>query len=285
MQNHILVVDDEEKVREACREFLEEAGYKVTVASDGQEALEKMDYEDFDLYLVDIAMPGLSGFELMNRIKQKQPLAVVIILTGFSSIEGAIKAVHAGAFQYLSKPIDADELLNVVKKGLQYSLDLYGPLQKIFEPGAEPIEKGEPVILRGFSPEERQDFMALGSISKFEAGENIKLTSKMANSIIMIESGEVSVWLSNTSVDYLQKWDTWNEESFVINSSMSSVLRAEKVVKVRFFERKKLLDFFAYKGEKLLKKFMINLTTSLYIRWRKSAQRIVMLKLVTSDRE
>jgi CRP-like cAMP-binding protein len=107
----------------------------------------------------------------------------------------------------------------------------------------------------------------------------------MANSIVIVESGEISVWLSNTSVDYLQKWDTWNEESFVINNPTSSVLRAETAVKIRFFERKKLLDFFAYKGEKLLKKFMINLINCLFIKWRKSIQRIVMLKLVTSDRE
>jgi DNA-binding response OmpR family regulator len=285
MQNHILVVDDEQKVREMCKDFLEEEGYKVTIASDGQEALEKMDYDSFDLYLVDIAMPRISGFDLMKKIKQKQPLAVVIILTGFSSIEGAIKAVHAGAFQYLSKPINADELLNVVKEGIKYSQDLYGPLLKVFEPGAEPIEKGEPIILSGFSPEDKQDFMTLGSIYKFEEGENIRLTDKMANSIVIVESGEISVWLSNTSVDYLQKWDTWNEESFVINNPTSSVLRAETAVKIRFFERKKLLDFFAYKGEKLLKKFMINLINCLFIKWRKSIQRIVMLKLVTSDRE
>lgn len=285
MQNHILVVDDEQKVREMCKDFLEEEGYKVTIASDGQEALEKMDYDSFDLYLVDIAMPRISGFDLMKKIKQKQPLAVVIILTGFSSIEGAIKAVHAGAFQYLSKPINADELLNVVKEGIKYSQDLYGPLLKVFEPGAEPIEKGEPIILSGFSPEDKQDFMTLGSIYKFEEGKNIRLTDKMANSIVIVESGEISVWLSNTSVDYLQKWDTWNEESFVINNPTSSVLRAETAVKIRFFERKKLLDFFAYKGEKLLKKFMINLINCLFIKWRKSIQRIVMLKLVTSDRE
>jgi two-component system response regulator HydG len=110
MQSHILVVDDDKTIRMLCKEILEEAGYKVTLAADGEEALEKMDYDDFDLYLVDMVMPKMDGLELMKKIKQKQPLAVVMILTGFSSIEGAIKAVHAGAFQYLSKPINIDEL-------------------------------------------------------------------------------------------------------------------------------------------------------------------------------
>ncbi len=285
MQSHILVVDDDKTIRMLCKEILEEAGYKVTLAADGEEALEKMDYDDFDLYLVDMVMPRMDGLELMKKIKQKQPLAVVMILTGFSSIEGAIKAVHAGAFQYLSKPINIDELLNAVKEGIKYSRDLYGPLLKIFEPGTELVEKGEVAILNGFSEEDKEDFMALGSAYNFEPGENIRIADKMTSSIILIESGEVSVWLSNTSVDYLKKWDTWNEESFVINSPTSSVLRAETPVTARFFERKKLLEFFALKGEKLLKKFMINLINCLYIKWRKSIQRIIMLKLVTTESE
>ncbi|HOG76565.1 MAG TPA: response regulator, partial [Candidatus Marinimicrobia bacterium] len=187
MQSHILVVDDDKTIRMLCKEILEEAGYKVTLAADGEEALEKMDYDDFDLYLVDMVMPRMDGLELMKKIKQKQPLAVVMILTGFSSIEGAIKAVHAGAFQYLSKPINIDELLNAVKEGIKYSRDLYGPLLKIFEPGTELVEKGEVAILNGFSEEDKEDFMALGSAYNFEPGENIRIADKMASSIILIE--------------------------------------------------------------------------------------------------
>ena len=103
MKKHILVVDDEQGVREICKDFLEEEGYRITLAVDGQDALEKMDNDDFDLYLIDMAMPKIDGFELMKLIKKSHPLAVIIVLTGFSSIEGAIKAVHAGAYQYLSK--------------------------------------------------------------------------------------------------------------------------------------------------------------------------------------
>lgn len=283
MKNHIIIVDDEQSIRELCKDFLEEEGYKVTLAIDGQEALQKMDQDDFDLFIVDMAMPRLGGFELMKMIKNKQPLAVVIILTGFSSIEGAIKAVHAGAFQYLSKPINADELLESVRKGIQYSQDLYGPLLKVFEPGAETVQKGEAVILAGFSPEDKLDFIALSSILKFDVGENIVLEEEKSNSIILIESGEVSVWSSNTQVDFLQKWDTWNEESFILNSSSNYKLRVESVAKIRLFDRKKVLDYFAYKGEKLLKKFMINLVNCYYMKWRKSLQRIIMLKLVTGD--
>ena len=283
MKKHILIVDDEHSIRELCKELLEEEGYKITLAVDGQDALDKMDFEVFDLFLIDMAMPRIGGYELMKMIKRKQPLAVIIILTGFSSIEGAVKAVHAGAFQYLSKPINADELFEVVKAGVQYSEDLYGPLQKAFEPGSNTVQKGEPIILHGFSPEEKVDFMALGRIKKYDIGENIPIGDEKSGSIIIIESGEVSAWLSNTTVDYLQKWDTCGEESFILAGSSFITLRAETVAKIRHFDRKKILDFFAYKGEKLLKRFMINLINSTFFKWRKSIQRIVMLKLITGE--
>ena len=283
MKKNILIVDDEHSIRELCKELLEEEGYKITLAVDGQDALDKMDFEVYDLFIIDMAMPRLGGFELMKLIKRKQPLAVIIILTGFSSIEGAVKAVHAGAFQYLSKPINADELFEVVKAGLQYSEDLYGPLQKAFEPGSDTVQKGEPIVLHGFPPEDKIDFMALGIIRKYDVGANIPLGDDKTGSIIIIESGEVSVWLNNTTVDYLQKWDTCGEESFILAGSSFINLRAETVTKIRHFDRKKLLDYFAYKGEKLLKRFMINLINSTYFKWRKSIQRIVMLKLVTGE--
>jgi DNA-binding response OmpR family regulator len=284
MKKNILIVDDEQSIREICKEFLEEEGYKVSLAVDGQDALDKIEYDDFDLFLVDMVMPRMDGLELMKRIKKKQPLAVIVITTGFSSIEGAVKAVHSGAFQYLSKPINAEELIEVVKKGLQYAEDLYGPLQQAFELGTEVIQKGEPLMLHGFTPEEKVDFLALGRIHKYDVGEHIPVGDKKSSSIILVESGDISVWLSNTTVDYLRKGDTWGEESFILAGSIFTTLRAETAVRVRHFDRKRMLDFFAYKGEKLMKRFMINLINCTFSKWRKSIQRIVMLKLVTGEK-
>ncbi|MFC1898053.1 response regulator [Candidatus Cloacimonadota bacterium] len=283
MKKHILIVDDEISIRELCKELLEEEGYKVTLAVDGQDAIEKMDFDAYDLFLIDMAMPRIGGFELMKMIKAKQPLAVIVILTGFSSIDGAVKAVQAGAFQYLSKPINADELFNVVKSGIQYSQDLYGPLQKAFEPGSETVHKGEPIILHGFKPEDKLDFMALGRTRKYEEGDTIPLGDVQSGSILIVESGEVSMWMNNTIVDYLQKWDTCGEESFILAGSTFTSLRAESDVKASHFDRKQLLDFFGYKGERLLKRFMINLINSSFFKWRKSLQRIVMLKLMSNN--
>lgn len=283
MKKHVLIVDDEVSIRELCKELLEEEGYKVTLAVDGQDAIEKMDFEAFDLFLIDMAMPRIGGFELMKMIKAKQPLAVIVILTGFSSIDGAVKAVQAGAYQYLSKPINADELFDVVKAGIQYSQDLYGPLQSAFEPGSETVHKGEPIILHGFSPEDKLDFMALGITRKYEEGDNIPFGDAKSGSILILESGEVSMWMNNTIVDYLQKWDTCGEESFILAGSPFTTLRAESDVKVSLFDRNQILEFFGYKGERLLKRFMINLINSTFFKWRKSLQRIVMLKLMSGN--
>ncbi len=243
-----------------------------------------MEYDDFDLFLVDMAMPRMGGFELMKMIKKKQPFAVIIILTGFPSIEDAVRTIRAGAFHYITKPTNAEELLEVVKKGLEYSEDLYGPLQKVFEPLSETVHKRGPIILHGFSPEDKTDFLSLGSLCEYDVGVNIPIGDKKSGSIILVDRGEVSVWLNNTIVDYLQKWDTYGEERLILAESLITKLRAETAVRVRYFDRKKMLDFFAYKGEKLMKRFMINLINCTFSKWRKSIQRIVMLKLVTGEK-
>ena len=151
MSKHILVVDDEQSIRDLCREILQDEGYKITVAVDGEDALEKLKDDYFDLFLIDYMMPRMDGFELMLKIKKRQPLSVIIITTGYSSIDGAVKAVHAGAFQYLSKPINPEELIDVVKKGLLYGESLFGPAQQAFETDDNTQQQDKPLILCGFT--------------------------------------------------------------------------------------------------------------------------------------
>ncbi len=285
MKKNILVVDDEQSIREVIQNLLEFKGYKVTIAEDGQNALDILQKEAFDLILTDISMPRLNGYELIKGIKKIQPLSVIIVLTGFSSIDGAVKAMHMGAYQYLSKPIKTAELFEIVEKGLQYSEDLYGPLQKTFEPGEETIRKGEPIMLHGFTPDEKMDFFELGQTRRYEAGETIATVEPKSSVIYMVEEGEVSIWLNNTTIDYLNKFDTWGDDSFVLAGSVPVILRAESPVIMQIFDRKRILDYFSYKGEKLLKRFMINLASSTFYKWRKSIQRIVMLKLISGKDE
>ena len=83
----IMIVDDEQNIRDIISEFLSETGYSVAVAVDGVDALEKVQYEQYDLYIIDVYMPRMDGLELLVKLKELQPLAVVIVTTGFSSIE------------------------------------------------------------------------------------------------------------------------------------------------------------------------------------------------------
>jgi len=281
MKSNILVVDDEQDIRDLLSDLLETKGYRIITACDGIDALEKMSTENFDLYIIDMSMPRMDGMTLLKEIKKVQPLAVIIVLTGYSSIEGAVDAIHTGAYQYLSKPVKSAELFELVEKAIDYSNELYGPLQKVIDTGSYTINPTGPMILMGFSQEEKAEFMGLGKLRTFQSGDIIPLSEHKDGSMIIIESGEVSTWMSNSNFDYLKKYDSWGEESIIHDSAMPVNLRAESPVTLRFFERKRILDFFSYKGEILLKKFIINISSSISLKWRKSIQRIVMLKLVT----
>lgn len=106
MEEKILVVDDEEVLRNLASEVLSEEGYQVSLASSGQEALERMKQKTFDLVIADLKMPGMDGMELLKRIKEKDKEMQVILLTSYLSPTTALSSLEAGAFWYLTKPLD-----------------------------------------------------------------------------------------------------------------------------------------------------------------------------------
>ncbi len=110
----ILVVDDEEQMRDLLAKVLERNGYQVTVMSNGGSALAFLEDEPVDLVLTDVRMPGIDGMEALRSIKELRPETVVIIMTGFGSIDQAVQAVKDGAYDYINKPFDLDELRALV---------------------------------------------------------------------------------------------------------------------------------------------------------------------------
>ncbi|MFH1626470.1 MAG: sigma-54 dependent transcriptional regulator [Pseudomonadota bacterium] len=116
----ILVVDDEENHRMMLRAHLEGEGFEVVEASDGQEAVDKVNERFFDLVLMDIRMPRMDGMEAQRQIKQINPTIPVIIMTAYGSINSAVEALKSGAEDYLTKPLDVDELIIKVNKALRY---------------------------------------------------------------------------------------------------------------------------------------------------------------------
>lgn len=115
----ILIVDDELSVRNSLREWFLEDGFAVETAEDGNAALQRMHSGPYDIVIIDLKMPGMDGITLERRIRQIDKDAAIIILTAFASVETAVEALKLGAFDYVTKPVDPDELSNTVRNALK----------------------------------------------------------------------------------------------------------------------------------------------------------------------
>ena len=113
---HILVVDDEEAQRTLLAGFLEKKDYTVTTAASGKEAIEKNRTAGFDLAILDLKMPEIDGVETMAKMKEIDPETDFIILTGYGTVESAVEAMKLGAYDYLNKPINLDELELMIER-------------------------------------------------------------------------------------------------------------------------------------------------------------------------
>jgi two-component system response regulator AtoC len=106
----VLIVDDERTLARAVKAFLAEAGYEAELAGDGEQALELLPRLRPDVVFADVRLPGMSGIDLLRRIREFDPAIPVIIMTAYGTIEGAVEAVKLGAFDYMKKPVDLEEL-------------------------------------------------------------------------------------------------------------------------------------------------------------------------------
>jgi two-component system sensor histidine kinase/response regulator len=118
-QGRILVIDDELGIREGCRRVLEPEGYVVETASTGREGLRWIQQQPFDLVLLDVVMSDVRGIELLAPIHEQDPNIVCVIITGYATVELAVQAIKAGAYDFLSKPFTSDLLLMAVQQGLE----------------------------------------------------------------------------------------------------------------------------------------------------------------------
>ena len=116
----ILVIDDEDVIRMGCGEILNLQGYKVDLAENSVVGLEKIEKNEYDIVLTDIMMPEMDGMELLDEINRLDKDLVVIVITGYATIESAINAGRKGAFDYLPKPFKTDELLAKIERGLDH---------------------------------------------------------------------------------------------------------------------------------------------------------------------
>lgn len=115
----ILVVDDEPVVRESLHDWFTEDGYPNEMASDAREALTMMQDSRWDILLTDVKMPGMDGLELQKRAKQIDPDVTVIIMTAYASVDSALQAIKEGAYDYVTKPLDPDDLEQIINRAAE----------------------------------------------------------------------------------------------------------------------------------------------------------------------
>ncbi len=111
----ILIVDDEESVRDSLLNWFIEDGYRVECAGDARRALTLLESDEFDIILADIKMPGMDGLEMLKRIKSLKKDSIVIMMTAFATVDTAVQALKDGAFDYVTKPFDPDDLSHLIR--------------------------------------------------------------------------------------------------------------------------------------------------------------------------
>ncbi|MBW2345116.1 MAG: response regulator [Deltaproteobacteria bacterium] len=119
MKTRVLIVDDEKEFVEALAERLTIRDYDVTTSLSGDDAVEKMKKYNFDVIILDVAMPGMDGIETLREIKMMKPLTEVIMLTGHATVEAAIEGMRLGALDFLLKPCETEELIAKINKAYE----------------------------------------------------------------------------------------------------------------------------------------------------------------------
>ena len=119
MKTRVLIVDDEEKFADYLCKRLANRDYDVAVAFSGEEAIEKIKQSNYDVVILDVLMPGIDGIEALRTIKNLKPLTEVIMLTGHASVESGVEGMKLGAYDYLMKPCETDELVSKIDKAYE----------------------------------------------------------------------------------------------------------------------------------------------------------------------
>ena len=188
---HILVVDDDDRIRELVKEYLNKNGFIVSTGNSAEEAKIKISYFAFDLIVLDVMMPGQNGFELTKEIKKKSNIPV-ILLTAKKEVENRIEGLEIGADDYLGKPFEPRELLlrikNIIKKNRKIDLN------KINKIGEAKVDLDKMLI------------QLKGKMSKINNAEKKVLLEMLANpgkTYSRLKIGEISSIIQERSIDVL----------------------------------------------------------------------------------
>src|SRR3990167_8728489 len=146
----LLIIEDELSLRTILKKLFQKKGCEVEAASDGELALRKLEQQDFDVVILDINLPSVSGLDLMQTIRKSKPKISFIVMTAQDTMKNAVEAMKRGAFDYLTKPFDLEELETLVSKALkskQASLETVGLKSNIvnLDPETKIIGQSKPI--------------------------------------------------------------------------------------------------------------------------------------------
>ena len=161
MDFRVLVVDDERENLELLKDIIETVGCQVEVTDSGVRALEMVEREEYPLVITDLRMPGVSGFDVLRHARHANPDCMVVLCTGYATLDTAIEAIKAGAYDYITKPFTADEVLVVLKnvwervllirknRSLLEELGVYKQVESKWDVEENHESAGTPVLYNG----------------------------------------------------------------------------------------------------------------------------------------
>ena len=197
MKQNILIIDDDASLRRVLEYNLQEAGYDVTAAASGEEGLALFTATHFPLVITDMKMPGMDGMQLLGAVKRISPETLVIMITAFGTIDIAVQAMKAGAYDYITKPFNRDELLLTAAKALQF-IDVAAENRKLKE---ELTDRNDFRTLVGTSQQMEQVFAIVRKVADTEAsvlitGESGTGKELIARSIHSLSSRKASPFIA-----------------------------------------------------------------------------------------
>lgn len=266
----IIVVDDEPEIGELCASVLSAEGYDVDWTTEGGEALQKVESDDYDLAIVDLVMPGIDGLEVVQTLRQRFPEMGIIVFTGFASVDVAVKAMKGGADDFLTKPVWNDRLGESVasvlasrngKKKSDHTALLNTQREKT--PTGRNLR-----ILHGFTKKETEEFISLGHKEYYEENGRISITHN--DETILVLHGEGVLWSGDAPMCKVSVGEAVDEAKvFLVNNGSDRLyLEIESGTELLRIHKDDLVAFFKDKEEKLLMLYAINVVNSQSIKLR-----------------
>jgi len=155
----VWIVDDDRSIRWVIEKALSREGIAFNSFSSAQDALDALSGDSPEVLVSDIRMPGLSGLELLNAVKQRHPAVPVIVMTAYSDLDSAVAAFQGGAYEYLPKPFDVDQAVDLIRRALDESRRETQAVETVFEPKE----------ILGQAPAMQEVFRAIGRLSQSSA--------------------------------------------------------------------------------------------------------------------